>query len=1707
MDRFTPTYSRCDSASCCRQCFFGFYRQLYKVFGLGLCLFFSAQAIAQPYGNEWIDYSRTYFKIRVTENGFYRIDFNQLSQALAQSGLSISQIPRRSYQIHYRGKEQAIYVPGQASLPLTTTDFIEFYGKRNDAAQDSLLYYRPEALVNPFYAIHSDTSAYFLSVNPNPLAIGKRVGNPALNSNFLAPVKSIVREERIRLFVDQNVRGAQYPFLGGSIKPRRSLWEMSEGWYGEAIVFNGATGLFSFDSVIGYSPLLASVVPQLEVALVGESGSITYGFDILVGPSSNPADLRVAGSGSITSYDKRVLNLSLLPTDVSANGRLFVRVQNKTPGSSMRLSWCRLNYPAATGAMPLTDRWIVLEPENSSPFESQLVLTTFPSQPLLFEEINPDSLVIRAVSVAAGQLRVVLPQNTFGKKLWLRNANQFKPVTSLQPIRFRNLSLLSPDFLIFSHPLYRLQAGGFVDPVAAYASYRASTAGGGFDTLCLHFSEVQDAFAFGEYNPVAIMKALKYLHRNGGMRYVLIIGKGYGLIPRSDTFALARNYIPAVGLPGSDQIYGFNLSGQNLDSMEIAIGRLAAINAQEVVNYLQKVIEHESRNPLQAWHKNLLHLSGGNNLSEIEAFSQFMKAYEQKAIDTLLGARVRSRTKQSTLNVEFINIAEQINAGQLMVNIFAHSSISFIDIDVGNVNDPINGYANTGRYPFFLISGCNSGGIFGGQRSWGEPWVMTANKGAIAFLAHSDLGYSFSSDQYNRIFYDSAFRSNRLFGAAIGDLVLAAGNRILQFTDPATIESGAYVYYRAHAEQTTLQGDPAVRLFPLTRPDYAFSGSGPELSTFDGSRANAGKDSLLLLIPVRNWGKAPSDSLELEVERKLQGQSLAEVIRFKTARILREDTLKVTIRQLKNVWAGLNQFTIRLDPDNLIQESNETNNLANLNIALPAGGALAVQPSEFSFSGSKVASLVAVSGSGLEQAEDFYFEWDTVPSFQSLAKRDTLIMAKTLANWDIDLTNYSLNLDTLLVFWRVQLRNTTQGVDTSFSQSSFAYMAGNQQGWSQRGLGQLSKNGFNNLSRNPLTGSIDFASVQTEISLRVAGGGLPSNLDSILVKVNQDLIIPSLVAPDGPCSPNSLLFIAFNKNNALPYQAFNLGPVPCGKPPGLAVDVTLNEANNSSKIQDFLDELQPGDPVFILSYGSFNYPALNSNARNALAGIGLAFQAPDSWQTGWPVLIQSSKGALSGPAQIFLPDTTSAIAPVNQMIDLQLTLIGKREQGYMTSPWIGPSILWVSLSHETFLQSSDELKVEVEAQDTSGVVHVLIPEANSPESLSVISSQQYPRLRLKWNIRDSLLLTAPLHRQWLISHTLPPDGLAFLQSTAAEKLPEGKTYLMKIGFKNISASPFVDSLLLVKYIWRNSSRGELVSWDSLTAPEPGNTLNIERHWPTRGFTGENNLEIQVNPQIQPELDYANNIQNIKVQVDVDQRHPLLDVLADGKKLLQGDLVSPKVEFLIDVQDDNPFLPLTDTGSVELLHKRPCPSCGFQLVNYQPGILEARPAGSTQRMQVAYKPSKLEDGLHTLAIQAKDASGNPSGTVPYSISFEVQNETSITHFFPYPNPFSDACRFVFTLTGSEVPDQFMIRVMTVSGRIVKEISLAEFGPIRLGHNQSQFVWNGMDEYGDRLANGVYLYKVFAKINGQEIKHRSSAADQGFNKGWGKMYILR
>ncbi|MCK5279618.1 MAG: hypothetical protein KAK04_13790, partial [Cyclobacteriaceae bacterium] len=86
-------------------------------------------------------------------------------------------------------------------------------------------------------------------------------------------------------------------------------------------------------------------------------------------------------------------------------------------------------------------------------------------------------------------------------------------------------------------------------------------------------------------------------------------------------------------------------------------------------------------------------------------------------------------------------------------------------------------------------------------------------------------------------------------------------------------------------------------------------------------------------------------------------------------------------------------------------------------------------------------------------------------------------------------------------------------------------------------------------------------------------------------------------------------------------------------------------------------------------------------------------------------------------------------------------------------------------------------------------------------------------------------------------------------------------------------------------------------------------------------------------------------------------------------------------------------------------------------------------------------------------------------------------------------------------------EIIIQIMTVNGTVVREITQDEIGPIKIGHNKTEYAWDGHDEYGDQLANGVYLYKVKIFNSGKEMKHRGTSADRAFKHGIGKLYLLR
>jgi flagellar hook assembly protein FlgD len=60
---------------------------------------------------------------------------------------------------------------------------------------------------------------------------------------------------------------------------------------------------------------------------------------------------------------------------------------------------------------------------------------------------------------------------------------------------------------------------------------------------------------------------------------------------------------------------------------------------------------------------------------------------------------------------------------------------------------------------------------------------------------------------------------------------------------------------------------------------------------------------------------------------------------------------------------------------------------------------------------------------------------------------------------------------------------------------------------------------------------------------------------------------------------------------------------------------------------------------------------------------------------------------------------------------------------------------------------------------------------------------------------------------------------------------------------------------------------------------------------------------------------------------------------------------------------------------------------------------------------------------------------------------------------------------------------LLRLYTVAGRLIR--TLRSLG----GLGQIQIAWDGLDDEGDRLANGVYLFKVH--VNPRDADGTSSA----------------
>lgn len=470
------------------------------------------------------------------------------------------------------------------------------------------------------------------------------------------------------------------------------------------------------------------------------------------------------------------------------------------------------------------------------------------------------------------------------------------------------------------------------------------------------------------------------------------------------------------------------------------------------------------------------------------------------------------------------------------------------------------------------------------------------------------------------------------------------------------------------------------------------------------------------------------------------------------------------------------------------------------------------------------------------------------------------------------------------------------------------------------------------------------------------------------------------------------------------------------------------------------------------------------------------------------------------------------------IIKLTTKVYSNVKQGSIVSPDLGPAMAWKDFLLKSGAQEVNAQEEVLATAVGKNIVHIekdltSLTQSGSA-SIANTNSDSTLNVHLDYFTRDDVAGTPGQLRSWHVLYDPAPDaavnpikGVAFRSAS----INAGQTFFYGVAFENISEFDF--GAFNVHY-WITEAGGGIVQNDtvSYSAMVAGQVIFDSVEVFTSGLNGRYTLWMEVNPngnEWHKEEYGFNNRAYRTLTVRADQSNPLLDVTFDGIHILNRDIVSPTPEILMELKDENSFLLMKDTTSFDVYLTVPNgKQSRIPFIRNGNEIMTFEPATDTKnKARVYYRPEQLKDGIYTLSVMGRDASGNAAGTDAYNIEFEVINKSTVTQVMNYPNPFTTSTRFVFTLTGSRVPDVFTIQILTVTGKVIREITKDELGPINIGRNLTQYAWNGTDEYGDRLANGVYLYRVIMKIDGSAIERKASGADQYFTQEFGKMYLFR
>jgi hypothetical protein len=208
----------------------------------------------------------------------------------------------------------------------------------------------------------------------------------------------------------------------------------------------------------------------------------------------------------------------------------------------------------------------------------------------------------------------------------------------------------------------------------------------------------------------------------------------------------------------------------------------------------------------------------------------------------------------------------------------------------------------------------------------------------------------------------------------------------------------------------------------------------------------------------------------------------------------------------------------------------------------------------------------------------------------------------------------------------------------------------------------------------------------------------------------------------------------------------------------------------------------------------------------------------------------------------------------------------------------------------------------------------------------------------------------------------------------------------------------------------------------------------------------------------------------------DNEGPIISLFMNDENFISGGITNEAPSLLAKLQDENGINTASGIGHDIIAILDGDEANPFKLNDYYQSDVD-----DYQEGKVSYPFRDLEPGLHTLTFKAWDVYNNSSTSELQFVVYNQNESLVVENVLNYPNPFVNYTEFWFNHNSSDVLD-VSVQIFTVSGKLVRTINGQTLGGSKNVSSVSRdIIWDGKDDFGDKIGKGVYVYKLTVKSN--------------------------